>query len=202
MNGAVTAPRVTVVTCACTGAAALSGRVGLPVVLADATLDVPALLGDLNRSRHGGLVRGRSVFSGPTLEPGWDDWDVVPMRPPRCDEVAAAPGVSFSDGRIVVSLPPATTVSDFRTEMHGALRHLAVRRVMDRPAYRWSGRGTVVDRARYARGVASDRAASRFRLVDDLVVLDPTIDGDAWRLFWLCVSARLAIAVGGRSTWA
>ena len=185
-----------VMACACGGSNLLSGRLGLPVVHVAAVRDADVALRRLNARSHANVTRGRGARRPPLREPGWRDWDVVPMEAQPAAE--GAPGVRFRDGFIAVALPAGTTLAEFASSLSGALRHLRVQDAVLHPTYRGDLVRAPVAPARYS---AASRAGGRrgLELVTDLYALDPV--EHPWRLYWLVVAAQLAVCAPARPAW-
>lgn len=184
---------------ACSGSATLSEEIGLPIVHVDVALDPKAAMKRLNAREHGSGVRADRMFQPILFDGGWSSWslfhyeaDSWPIRSGRPE------GVRAIEGSILVSLPPPTPLSEFREQLHAALRHLRLQEVTSTMAYLEARSALLADYVVHPRYTPNpvDRGFRGASICNDLYVLDPA--EDPWSLFWTVVAARLAAIEGRR----
>ena len=192
---------VEVFAAACSGSIKLSGLAGLPLVHIDASLDAAASIRALNERHHGSAVLLPDFFQPLVVEAGWSDWAIFEI-----DAGAGSPGLSnvgveISEGLIVASLPPGTTLPEFREQLHASLRHLRLQEAVIQTPFLKARSDACMNYAFHPRYTLREPTAD-FRgaaLCRDLYAFDPADLG--WRLGWIVVAARLAATGGKRPLW-
>ena len=180
--------RCEVLVAACDGSMHLACETGLPIIHIDAVEDGRSALAALDANAHASGVRADHPVAPIALVRGWSRWRRMPVA--GLGRAARVSGVSMRGGRITVKLPSGVPVSEFREQLHGALRHMRLQEIASGVDY-LRARSAV-----HAHGIVQPRytlfgaRGLEPRLVTDLYVLDPA--WQSWRLFWLVAAARLA----------
>lgn len=180
----------------CSGAQALSSKIGFPLALIDVTTDIDDTMIALNRRLYGrGVSTPRGALSPLGVEKGWDDWRQEQFQLTTFDPIAFSPmppGLHVHDGRIVVPRPARATLSEFREQLAGCLRHLRCHEVVRRAQWVQSCPRDGDRAARYDVPCWPDFA--RAKLVTNLYAFDPC--ENTMRLL-VAISAALSVVNTG-----
>lgn len=184
----------------CTGLQSLSGRVGRPLVLIDAALDPSEAIDRLNARSHGCARRYPHQFVHLKFESSWSDWGAFDLSSDHPGIRFDAFGIHADDGGIVVPLPDAIPLSEFRAQLRGVLRHLRLHEATIAPPYLEQPGGGLRSykiHPRYTPRAAGDLRGAE--LVTDVYTLDPA--ESYWRLYWCVVAARAAAGEERPARW-
>lgn len=106
----------------CSGSVRLGGEIGLPLGCIGVSPDPSMTVHKMREARHGALVPShRKPFES---EPGWDDWNLVPLIPEMARGVRLPDGVSLLDGVLAFSADRRVPNAEVNLALAEALRHL------------------------------------------------------------------------------
>lgn len=189
----------TVFAASCTGLQSLSGRVGRPLILIDAARDPVEALDQLSARPQSFARRFPHSSQHLKSERSWSDWRAFNLMPDSHGIHSDSFGVRPDDGKLVVPLPSAIPLSEFRAQLRGALRHLRLHdATISSPSLEQTGglHSYKIHSGHNPQAPGERRGAE---LITDFYCLDPA--ESYWRLYWWVVAARAAAGEERPARW-